>query len=149
MSMNIMEVNKRLKQRPPFQMIERVSEIVPGESAVGVKCVSINEPWFVGHFPNAPVMPGVLLIEAAAQLCSLVTESDGTDEKSMRVLLKVDGFKFVRPVLPGDTLTVSVKKTRDIGGLFSFDAVIRVGEDIRAKGSLTFTAVAPDAIFGE
>ena len=147
MTMNIMEVNKRLKQRPPFQMIERVTEIVPGESATGVKNVSINEPWFAGHFPGAPIMPGVLLIETAAQLCSLVTESDGTDEETMRVLLKVDGFKFLRPVLPGDTLTVTVHKTRDAGGLFSFDAVLCVGDSVRAKGSLTFTAVARTAVF--
>lgn len=149
MSMNIMEINKRIKQRPPFQMIERVTEIVPGESAVGIKNVSINEPWFTGHFPDAPIMPGVLLIESAAQLCSLVTESEGTDENTVRVLLKVDQFKFVKPVIPGDTLTITVKKTREAGGLFSFDAVIRVGDEIRAKGAMTFTAVPKASIFGE
>ena len=70
--MNIIEINKKIKQRPPFQMIERVTELEVGKYAKGIKCVSVNEPYFAGHFPDAPVMPGVLLIECAAQLCSLV-----------------------------------------------------------------------------
>ena len=72
--MNIMEVNKRLRQRPPFQMIEKVLELVPGESARGTKNVCINEPYFMGHFPEVPIMPGVLVIESCAQLCSLAIE---------------------------------------------------------------------------
>ena len=70
--MNLLEINKRIKQRPPFQMIERVLELTPDESAVGIKNVSVNEPYFTGHFPEIPIMPGVLITEAAAQLCSLV-----------------------------------------------------------------------------
>lgn len=71
--MNIMEVNKRLRQRPPFQMIERVLELTPGESARGTKNVCINEPYFMGHFPDAPIMPGVLIIESCAQLSMMST----------------------------------------------------------------------------
>ena len=74
--MNLLEINQRIKQRPPFQMIERVTELVPNESAKGIKCVSVNEPYFMGHFPETPIMPGVLLIESAAQLCSLVIAPD-------------------------------------------------------------------------
>ena len=76
--MNIYEVNRRLKQRPPFQMIERVTELTPGEAAVGLKTVSVNDPWFAGHFPGEPILPGVLIIESCAQLCSLTVEADGT-----------------------------------------------------------------------
>ena len=65
--MNIYEVNRRLKQRPPFQMIERVTELTPGEAAVGLKTVSVNDPWFAGHFPGEPILPGVLIIESCAQ----------------------------------------------------------------------------------
>lgn len=148
MNMNILGINRRIKQRPPFQMIERVTDLVPGESAVGIKNVSVNEPFFMGHFPDAPIMPGVLLIESAAQLCSLVIENTGSEENLIYVLLKVDSFKFVRPVIPGDTLTVSVNKTRAAGSLFSFDAVIRVGDEVRAKGAMTFTAVPKSAVFG-
>lgn len=146
--MNISDISRRIKQRPPFQMIEKVIELVPGESAVGIKNVSVNEPYFMGHFPDAPIMPGVLIIESAAQLCSLVVENDGTDESLIYVLLKVDKFKFVKPVIPGDTLNITVTKTRDAGGLTSFDAVIRVDGEIRAKGEMTFTAVAKENIFG-
>ncbi len=75
--LNINDINKRIKQRPPFQMIERVTEWTPGESATGIKNVCINEPYFMGHFPDAPIMPGVLIIESCAQLCSLVFDTEG------------------------------------------------------------------------
>ena len=113
--MNINEVQKRIKQRPPFQMIEKVIEIRGGEYAKGIKNVSINEPYFMGHFPDAPIMPGVLIVEACAQLCSVTIESDGTDEGKIYVLLKCDEFKFVKPVLPGDTLPTRRRKTVDKG----------------------------------
>ena len=113
--MNIMEVNKRLRQRPPFQMIEKVLELTPGESARGTKNVCINEPYFMGHFPDAPIMPGVLIIESCAQLCSLVIEDDGVNDDLLYVLLKVDNFKFVKPVIPGDVLDITVTKTKSGG----------------------------------
>lgn len=144
--MNIYEVNKRLRQRPPFQMIEKVLEIVPGESARGTKNVCVNEPYFAGHFPGMPIMPGVLIIESAAQLCSLVIEDDGVDESKVYVLLKVDQFKFVKPVLPGDTLDITVTKTKEGGTLTYFDAVIKVDDQVRAKGSMVFTAIPADTI---
>ena len=75
--MNIFEINKRIGQRPPFQMIEKVLELEPNVSARGIKNVSINEPYFMGHFPDAPIMPGVLIIESCAQLCSLVIDDGG------------------------------------------------------------------------
>lgn len=145
--MNIDEISRRIKQRPPFQMIERVTELTPGVSARGIKNVSVNEPYFMGHFPGAPVMPGVLQIECAAQLCSLVVENEGTDENTIYVLLKVDGFKFVKPVIPGDTLDITVTCTRNSGVLTSFDAVLKVDDEVRAKGNMTFTAVPRDTIF--
>ena len=92
--MNIIEINKRIKQRPPFQMVERVLDVVPGESVTALKNVSVNEPYFMGHFPDAPIMPGVLVIESAAQACSLAIEADGTDESTIYVLLKVKDFKL-------------------------------------------------------
>ena len=104
--MNILDINKRIKQRPPFQMVERVTELEPGKCAKGVKCVSVNEPYFMGHFPDMPVMPGVLIIESLAQLCSLVIDEDASDPDKVYVLLKADAFKFVKAVVPGDTLTL-------------------------------------------
>lgn len=146
--MNIDEVNKRIRQRPPFQMIERVMEFNAGESARGIKNVSINEPYFIGHFPDAPIMPGVLIVESCAQLCSIVM-SEGVAENDglLYVLLKVDGFKFVKPVIPGDTLNITVNKTRAGGTIVSFDATVKVGDKLCAKGSMTFTAVEKSAVY--
>lgn len=147
--MNIIEINKRIKQRPPFQMVERVLELVPGESVKALKNVSINEPFFVGHFPEAPIMPGVLVIETCAQACSLAIEADGTDDSTIYVLLKVKDFKFVKPVIPGDTLIIDCKKTMGASGLYTFAVTISVNDKVRAKGELMFTAVDKSAIYAE
>lgn len=147
--MNINDINKKIKQRPPFQMIERVLELEPNVSARGTKNVSVNEPYFMGHFPDAPVMPGVLVIESCAQLCSLVIDNGEAQESDkLYVLLKVDNFKFVKPVIPGDTLDITVTKTRSGGPLTSFDAVVKVDGKTYAKGAMTFTSVEKEAIFG-
>ncbi len=147
--MNIIEINKRIKQRPPFQMIERVLELEAGQSAKGIKNVSVNEPYFAGHFPEAPIMPGVLITEACAQLCSLVIEPEkSNDPDKIFVLLKIKDFKFIKPVIPGDTLVIDVKKTLDSSGLYEFGAVVKAGEQLKAKGTLMFTAVSKDDIYG-
>lgn len=147
--MNLLEINKRIKQRPPFQMIERVLELEPNVSAKGIKNVSVNEPYFMGHFPDTPIMPGVLIIESAAQLCSLVIapEDAASDEEKLYVLLKVKDFKFLKPVIPGDTLTIDVKVTLASSGLYEFSAVISVDGVIKAKGSMLFTAMDKSAVY--
>lgn len=148
--MNLLEINQRIKQRPPFQMIERVTELVPNESAKGIKCVSVNEPYFMGHFPGAPIMPGVLLIECAAQLCSLVIAPDGAteDENKLYVLLKVKDFKFLRPVIPGDRLEIEVKAVMVTATACEFSAVISADGAVKAKGSMLFTAMDKNTIYG-
>lgn len=145
--MNIIDINKRIRQRPPFQMIERVIELEPGKSATGIKCVSVNEPYFMGHFPGAPIMPGVLVIESCAQLCSLVFDSEGVDESKIYVLLKVDNFKFIKPIIPGDTLNITVTLSKVLGPLTTFDAKVMVDGKVFSKGSMTFTAVDKDQIY--
>ena len=147
--MNIIEINKRIKQRPPFQMVERVLDVVPGESVTALKNVSVNEPYFMGHFPDEPIMPGVLVIESAAQACSLAIEADGTDESTIYVLLKVKDFKFVKPIIPGDTMIINCKKTMGSAGLYSFAVTISVNDKVRAKGELMFTAVDKETIYAE
>lgn len=147
--MNIIEINKRIKQRPPFQMVERVLDVIPGESVTALKNVSVNEPYFMGHFPDAPIMPGVLVIESAAQACSLAIEADGTDESTIYVLLKVKDFKFVKPIIPGDTMIINCKKTMGSAGLYSFAVTISVNDKVRAKGELMFTAVDKETIYAE
>ncbi len=147
--MNINDINKKIRQRPPFQMIEKVIELEPNVSATGIKNVSVNEPYFMGHFPDAPIMPGVLVIECCAQLSSLVIDSDGVKDGQIYVLLKVDNFKFIKPVIPGDTLVITVKKSKVLGPLTSFDAIVKVDDVVYAKGSMTFTSVNKEAIYGE
>ncbi len=148
--MNLLEINQRIKQRPPFQMVERVTELEPGVSAKGIKCVSVNEPYFTGHFPDSPIMPGVLLIESAAQLCSLVIAPEGAaeDENKLYVLLKVKDFKFLKPVIPGDRLEIEVKVTMASAAAYEFSAVISVDGAVRAKGSMLFTSMDKNAVYG-
>ena len=147
--MNLLEINKRIKQRPPFQMIERVLELEPNISARGVKNVSVNEPYFIGHFPEAPIMPGVLLIESAAQLCSLVIAPDDAADNEDRLYeqFKVKDFNFLKPVIPGDTLTIDVKCTMSGAGAYEFSAVISVDGTIKAKGSMLFTSMDKSAVY--
>lgn len=147
--MNLPEINSRIKQRPPFQMIERVLELEPNVSAKGIKCVSVNEPYFMGHFPDAPIMPGVLVIECAAQLCSLVIAPEGAaaDENKLYVLLKVKDFKFLRPVIPGDRLTIEVNCTMASAAAYEFSAVVSVDGKVKAKGSMLFTAMDKSAVY--
>ncbi len=147
--MNLLEINKRIKQRPPFQMIEKVLELEPNVSAKGIKNVSVNEPYFIGHFPETPIMPGVLLIECAAQLCSLVIapEDAAADENKLYVLLKVKAFKFLKPVVPGDTLTIDVQCTMSSAAAYEFSATISVDGKTKAKGSMLFTSIDKSAVY--
>ena len=148
--MNLLEINKRIKQRPPFQMIEKVLELEPNASAVGIKNVSVNEPYFVGHFPDTPIMPGVMLIESAAQLCSLViAPEDAASDEKLYVLLKVKDFKFLRPVVPGDTLNIEVKCIVATSAAYEFSAVITVDGEVKAKGNMLFTSIDKSAVYGE
>lgn len=144
--MNIFEINKILKQRPPFQMIERVTALDEND-ATGTKTVSANDPWFAGHFPGTPILPGVLIVESCAQLCSVVAQSEADgDEGLLYVLLKVDGFKFLKPVVPGDVMEITVTRKSHGGPMISFDAVVNVAGACRAKGSLAFTAIPRETV---
>ena len=147
--MNINEVQKRIKQRPPFQRIEKVLEVEDGEYAKGIKCVSVNEPYFAGHFPDAPIMPGVLVIEACAQLCSITMESQGTEDDKIYVLLKCEEFKFLRPVIPGDCLEIEVRKESGGAGLVKFNAKVTVDGKVKAKGILAFTSMNKEDIYNQ
>ena len=145
--MNINDINKRIKQRPPFQMIEKVLELEPGKSAHGIKNVSINEPYFMGHFPDNPIMPGVLIVESCAQLCSLVFDDDPSNPNKIYVILKVDNFKFAKPVIPGDRLDIYVDLEKTVGPLAVFNAKVMVDGQVHAKGTMTFTSVDKNQIY--
>jgi 3-hydroxyacyl-[acyl-carrier-protein] dehydratase len=118
----IERIMQMIPHRYPFLLIDRLRDVVSGESAVGVKNVTINEPFFVGHFPAAPVMPGVLIIEAMAQTSGvLVVETMGKDAEGKLVFfMSIDKAKFRRPVVPGDQLHIHVKKIQNRRNVWKF-----------------------------
>lgn len=117
MKLDIKQIMERLPHRYPMLLVDRVLEMVPGKSIVAIKNVSMNEPFFEGHFPHHPVMPGVLIIEAMAQAAALFSFEDQDDvsaanHKIAYYLVGVDGARFRRPVVPGDQLRLEVVADR-------------------------------------
>ena len=109
MSLDVNEIMKIIPHRYPFLLVDRIEEIVPGERIVGLKNVTINEPFFAGHFPGAPVMPGVLILEAMAQVGAVMVLKDLPDRENKLVFfVAIESAKFRRPVLPGDQLRIEV-----------------------------------------
>ncbi len=134
----------RIPHRYPFLLIDRVREILPHERAVGIKNVTVNEPFFPGHFPGHPVMPGVLIIEAMAQTCAvLVVESLGEEAKGRVVyFMSIDGARFRRPVGPGDVLELHVQRDRARGKVWRFACEATVAG--RRVAEATITAMLMD-----
>lgn len=143
--LDILRIQEMIPHRYPFLMIDRVVEIIPNESAVGIKNVSINEPHFAGHFPQRPVMPGVLIIEAMAQTAAvLVVQTLGPQAEGKLVyFMSVDDARFRRPVVPGDTLHVHVSKQRNRGSVWKFVGQAKVGGKLVAEA--TYSAMLMDA----
>jgi len=117
MELDIKGILERLPHRYPMLLIDRVLSMEPGKSIVAIKNVSINEPFFPGHFPHHPVMPGVLILEAMAQAAALFSFSDGTglksqSEPSVYYFVGIDGARFRRPVVPGDQLRIEIDAER-------------------------------------
>jgi 3-hydroxyacyl-[acyl-carrier-protein] dehydratase len=126
--LNIQDIMRMIPHRYPFLLIDKMKDIVPGESAVGIKNVTINEPFFIGHFPERPVMPGVLIIEAMAQTSgALVVHSLGEEAEGKLVyFMSIDGAKFRKPVEPGDIVEISVKKLQARRNVWKFECVATV-----------------------
>ena len=133
-----------IPHRYPFLMIDKVVDMVPSESAVGIKNVTINEPHFQGHFPQRPVMPGVLIIEAMAQTAAvLVVRSLGRDAEGKLVyFMTIDSARFRKPVMPGDSLHVHVKRQRNRGSVWKFTGEAKV--DGRLVAEAEFAAMLLD-----
>ena len=123
---NVEQIQQLLPHRYPFLLVDRVIEIVPDVSVVALKNVSINEPFFQGHFPGHPVMPGVLIIEAMAQTAGLLTQISsrikGNHGSPLFYLVKVDNARFTAPVVPGDQLRLEVSQKRLMRGMVLFVA---------------------------
>jgi 3-hydroxyacyl-[acyl-carrier-protein] dehydratase len=127
---DIQRIMRDIPHRYPFLLLDRVVDVVLHESAIGVKNVSVNESFFAGHFPNHPVMPGVLIIESMAQTAAvLVVESLGPDAAGKVVyFMSIENAKFRRPVVPGDQLRIHVVKERRRGNVWKFHAIANVDD---------------------
>jgi len=134
---DISGIMERIPHRYPFLMIDRVVDIIPDTSAVGIKNVSINEPIFQGHFPTRPVFPGVLIIEAMAQTAAvLVVETLGPSAAGKLVyFMTVENARFRKPVTPGDTIKIHVEKIRNRGNVWKFSAKARVNGAVAAEAN--------------
>lgn len=141
----MMDIHKILKQLPhryPILLVDRVLEIEKGKSIKALKNVTINEPFFTGHFPHRPVMPGVLMLEALAQTAALLAfDTLGTtpDDNTVYYFAGIDGARFKRPVEPGDQLTLLVELDRMKAGIFKFKARALVGEELAVEAELMCT----------
>jgi len=124
-SLDIGRIMHAIPHRYPFLLIDRMEQVRRGHSAVGVKNVTVNEHFFAGHFPNHPVMPGVLIIESMAQTAAVLTLGGDAAGKVV-YFMTIEGAKFRRPVVPGDTLKIHVTKERQRGNVWKFSGVARV-----------------------
>lgn len=142
---DINEIMRRIPHRYPFLLIDKVTDIVLDNRATGIKLVSINEPYFQGHFPTQPVMPGVLIIETMAQTAAvLVVSTLGSDAEGKLVyFMSIDKARFRKPVTPGDVLHVQVIKSRKRGNVWRFTGTARV--DGRVVADAVFSAMIMDS----
>ena len=143
-TLDIERIMKMIPHRYPFLLVDRLIDVVPNESAVGIKNVTIGDIWFQGHFPGKPVMPGVMIIESMAQTAAvLVVHTLGPDAEGKLVyFMSIEGARFRKPVFPGDTLHVHVHKERTRGNVWKFSAEAKVKNQTAAEA--TFTAMILD-----
>jgi 3-hydroxyacyl-[acyl-carrier-protein] dehydratase len=136
--LNIQQIQDIIPHRYPFLLIDRILEVEAGVRAVGLKNVSMNEPFFEGHFPGYPVMPGVLIVEALAQVGSVAMLMLEANRGKLGFFAGIDEFRFRGQVVPGDTLILEVQITRLKGSIGKGSAVAKVGDRIVAEGGLMF-----------
>ena len=140
--MDIHEILKRLPHRYPILLVDRVLEVEKDKRIKALKNVTINEPFFVGHFPHHPIMPGVMIIEALAQAAAILsfrTMSHKADRRLIYYFVGIDQARFKRPVIPGDALTLEVSLKRQARGLWIFSGQARVGDALAAEAQLMCT----------
>lgn len=136
--LNIDEIQKILPHRPPFLLIDRIDELEPGKHAVGRKCVTMNEPYFVGHFPGKAVMPGVIILEALAQTGAIVMLTIEKNAGKIAYFGGMDKVKFKRQVVPGDVLTLDVEIIKSKGSFGVGSAKAYVEDQVAVEAIFTF-----------
>jgi 3-hydroxyacyl-[acyl-carrier-protein] dehydratase len=140
--MEIQEIMKHLPHRYPFLLIDRVISCDPGREIVALKNVTINEPFFAGHFPHYPVMPGVLIIEAMAQASAILAFRSfdlKSDPNNVYYFVGIDEARFKKPVTPGDQLTIRAQVVRNLRGIWRFTGQALVGETLVSEAQLMCT----------
>ena len=135
-------IQRIIPHRYPFLLIDKVKDIVINESCVGIKCVTLNEPQFQGHFPGRPVFPGVMLIEAMAQtagaMCVLAGQKKGeSDKPSLVYFMTIDKVKFRKPVVPGDTVEFHLKKQKQRANMWWYRGEAKVAGKVVAEGEVS------------
>jgi 3-hydroxyacyl-[acyl-carrier-protein] dehydratase len=140
---DITEIVERIPHRYPFLLVDRCEDYKPSESIVGIKCVTVNEPFFQGHFPDYPVMPGVLIVEALAQTGAvLMSKSLNVDVEGKAIFfVSLDNCRFRSPVRPGDVIRLHVEVLRARGDLFKFRGVAKVGDKTAAEAEFAAMVV--------
>ena len=146
-SFDIRDIMRLLTHRYPFLLVDRVSDYQKGKTLTALKNVTFNEPFFVGHFPLVPTMPGVLMLEALAQACGLLAVLDsGVRPESGHILYfaGIDAVRFKRVVIPGDQLTLHVELEKTKRNVWTFKTVARVGKDVACEALMTCVLKHPD-----
>lgn len=138
MVLNSNQIQEIIPHRYPFHLVDRIDEVVPGQSAKGIKCVSTNEMHFLGHFPEKHVMPGVLIVEALAQVGAVAILMQEEYKGKLVYFAGIKNMRFKRQVIPGDVLTLEIEMTRMKGRIGVGEAVAKVDGEVAAIGTLTF-----------
>ncbi len=139
--MNIIEIMNKLPHRYPFLLVDRIIDLQPNVGITAIKNVTINEPFFQGHFPGKPIMPGVLMVEAMAQVAGVLAFSSGVEAKSV-FFMSIEKAKFRRPVVPGDQLKIDIKVLHQRGNVWKFSGEAKVDDKTAAEAD--FTAMISD-----
>ena len=144
MQIDINRIKELIPHRYPFLLIDGIQTLTPNVTATGIKNVSVNEPFFEGHFPDRPVMPGVLIIESMAQTagCLVVASLGKESEGKLVYFMTIENARFRKPVVPGDRLVINVEKLRSRGSVYKFSGKAFVGEILAAEAS--FSAMIVD-----
>ena len=138
-------IQRIIPHRYPFLLIDKVEDVRAGESARGIKNVTFNEPHFQGHFPGAPIMPGVTIIEAMAQTAGAICAKQNSEgAKKLVYFMTIDGAKFRRPVVPGDVLELRVEKKKQRGSIFKYHCEAYVGDEKAAEAEIGAMMVDPE-----